>query len=1031
VTLPEIAIRRPVLATVLSLLVVVLGAAGLLRLPVRELPDVERATVSITTSYIGAAPEIVDTQITEIIEGAVSGIDGVDTIRSVSSLGRARTTVEFESGRDLDAAANDVRDAVGRILSELPDDAEQPQIIKADSDAQPVMRLAITSDRHGPEEITDYAERFVVDRLATIEGVAQVQIYGQRRYAMRIWLDRRAMAARGLTVEDVEAALRRGNVELPAGRVESATREFTVRTDTRLAAPAHFRELVVRRVEGYQIRLGEIARVELGAEDRDTLVRTDAREAVGLGVLRQPQANTIAVSAAVRAELDRLAPTLPQGMRIDVASDDAIFITAAIREVLVALAIAGGLVVLVIFAFLGSLRATLVPAITIPVSLVGTFALIYGLGYSINILTLLALILAIGLVVDDAIVVLENAQRRIEGGEPPLLAADRGTRQVTFAVLATSATLIAVFLPLSFMEGNIGRLFREFGVSLAAAVAISTVVALSTCASLCATLLAAHRRPPPLVRGLSRGFAALARGYARALDAALTAPVLVLGLAAAVAALAGWLWAGLPKELTPTEDRAVFFVSINAPEGATVAYTDSHVREVEAAVAPLRESGEASSVFAGIGFGGQATRGFVVVRLTPWDARERPQQAIVRELVPKLAQVSGVRAVAVSPQGLGIRSGGQPVQVVVGGPDQELVHDWAEELLARAESNPGVDSPRLDYEPNRPQVDVAIDRRRAQDLGIDVETVGRTLQTMFASREITRFVDRGREYPVIVQAEDDDRRTPGDLGDIFVRARGGDLVPLVALLAVSERASVPDLRRFDRLPAITLSASLNEGYDLGRAIDFFAAAAAEILPAEARLALAGQAREFQRATGGAMLTFALALLVVYLVLGAQFESFIHPLVVMLTVPLAVTGALGALRLTGRPLDIYGQIGLILLIGLTTKNGILIVEFANQLRTAGSGVRAAVREAARLRLRPILMTVISTILGAVPLALATGAGAESRAAIGTVVVAGLGFASLLTLFVVPVLYDLLAPFARPAGAVAEELERLAAERRPAE
>jgi multidrug efflux pump len=515
------------------------------------------------------------------------------------------------------------------------------------------------------------------------------------------------------------------------------------------------------------------------------------------------------------------------------------------------------------------------------------------------------------------------------------------------------------------------------------------------------------------------------------LDAALAAPLLVLGLAAAIAGTAFWLWAELPKELTPAEDRAAFFVSVTAPEGSTVSYTDSHVREIEAAVAPLRASGEVSSVFSGVGFGGQSTRGFVVVRLKPWEERERPQSEIVRELGPRLNEVSGVRAVAISPMGLGFRGGGQPVQVVIGGPDYELVRGWADELLERAEANPGLDNPQIDYEPNRPQLDVAIDRRKAQDLGIDVETVARTLQTMFASREITQFVDRGREYPVIVQALDDDRRTPGDLGDIFVRGRGGDLVPLVALLSISERATAPDLRRFDRLPAITLSASLADGYDLGRAIDFFERAAAEILPAEARLGFWGQAREFQRATGGALLTFALALLVVYLVLGAQFESFVHPLIVMLTVPLAVTGALGALWLTGRPLDIFGQIGLILLIGLTTKNGILIVEFANQLRDSGKGVREAVGEAARLRLRPILMTVISTIFGAIPLVLASGAAAESRAAIGTVIVAGLGFASLLTLFVVPVLYDLLARFARPAGAVAEELERLAADRRPAE
>ena len=1031
-TLSSLSIRRPVLSAVLSLMILVLGLGGLARLPVRELPDVETPRVTITTTYTGAAAEVVDTQITEIIESAVSGIDGVDVIRSTSSLGRSRTVIEFTAARAIDEAANDVRDAVGRILSRLPEEAEQPQIVKADSDADPMMRLAITSDRHTPEEITDYADRFIVDRLATVEGVAQVQIFGQRRYAMRIWLDRREMAARGLTVEDVESAIRQGNVELPAGRVESDTREFTVRTDSRLTTAQEFRDLVVKRAGDYQIRLGEIADVQLGAEDEDTIVRADGREAVGLGVLRQPQANTIAVSDAVRLQLAEIAPLLPEGMHIDVSADDATFIRASIGEVIHALVVAIGLVVLVIFCFLATLRATLVPAITIPVSIIGTFALVYAMGYSINILTLLALILAIGLVVDDAIVVLENVQRRIELGERPLLAADRGTRQVTFAVLATSATLIAVFLPLSFMEGTIGRLFREFGITLAAAVTISTVVALSTCATLCSLLLAHRDDPPLLARIVMRISDAMGRGYGRVLDVALAAPLVVLGIALFFAAAAGFFWQQLPRQLTPAEDRSSFFISVTAPEGATPSYTDAQLREVEAALAPLRDKGELSRVFVSVGFGGQNTRGFAVVALTPWAERERTQQEIVRSLAPGLGAISGARVVAINPQGLGLRGSSQPVQVVIGGPDIEQVRNWADQMLQRAEANPGLTNLQLDYEPNRPQLDVVIDRRKAQDLGIEIETVGRTLQTMFASREVTRFADRGREYEVILQARALDRRTPADLTDVFVRARSGDLVPLAALFKLDEQATAPDLRRFDRLPAITLSASLNEGYDLGRAVAFFEQIAPEVLPAEARLSFDGQSREFVRTTGGATVTFGLALLVVFLVLAAQFESFIHPLVVMLTVPLAVTGALGALWITGGALDIYGQIGLILLIGLTTKNGILIVEFANQLREEGRTVRQAVREASILRLRPILMTVIAMILGAVPLAMATGAGAESRQPIGITVVGGLAFASLLTLIVVPVLYDLLARFTRPAGHVAEQLERLtAAERQPAE
>jgi multidrug efflux pump len=1027
--LSDLAIKRPVLATVASALIIVIGLAALLRLPVRELPDVDAAVVTVTTTYTGAAPEIVDTEITEIVESAVSGIDGIDTINSTSSQGRSRTVIEFVQGRDIDAAANDVRDAIGRIQNRLPDDAEQPRIVKADSDAQPIIRLSVTSDRYSAAEITDYVQRFVIDRLTTLEGVAQVDIYGQRRFAMRVWLDRRAMAARGVTVQDIETAMRRNNLELPAGQIESAFREFTVRTDTRLVGEQQFRDLVIRQSGDTPIRLGDVARIELGVEDETTRVRSNDAEAIGLGVMRQAQANTIAVSNQVRDQIAQLTPVLPEGMRILIASDDATFIKASIHQVSITLGIAMALVVLVIFAFLLSPRATLVPAITIPVAVIGTFAVVHALGFSINVLTLLALILAIGLVVDDAIVVLENIQRRIEEGEKPLLAAFLGSRQVTFAVLATSATLIAVFLPLSFLEGSVGRLFIEFGIVLASAVAISTLVALTLCAMLCSKLLASRGEAGPVVRLLDGGFVRLARAYRWLLAKALGMPIVVLAIAAVIGAGSFGLFRELPRELTPSEDRGVLFIPISSPEGATVAYTDRHTREIEAILAPLVESGEAERLFAIVGPWGQSTRAFVVATLADWGDRERSQQQIVASLIPGISSVTGVRAFPVSPAGLGQRGGSTPVRVVVGGPDHELVQEWADALVRRMEANPGLDNVTMDYEPNRPQLNLRIDRRRADDLGVDIEQIGRALQTLLASREVTSFIDRGREYPVILQAESSDRRTPSDLTNILVRSgSSGQLVPLTALVELDEQAASPDLRRFDRLPSITVQAALQDGYDLGRALDFVAEAAADILPAEARLGYAGPSREFLRTSGGVLVTFALALLVVYLVLAAQFESFIHPLVIMLAVPLAVFGALAALLLTGNSLNIYSQIGLILLIGLTAKNGILIVEFANQLRDQGRSVREAILEGSALRLRPILMTVISTILGAVPLALASGAGAESRMAIGVVVIGGLGFASLLTLFVTPVLYDLLAGFTRHKGAVADDLERLMQERR---
>ena len=1029
--LSDISIKRPVLATVMSALIVVIGLAALTRLPVRELPDVDAAVVTIGTRYIGASPEVIDTDIVEIVEGAVSSIDGIKSLSSVSRFGSARTTVEFVPGRNIDAAANDVRDAMSRVLEDLPEEADSPEIVKADSDTQPIMRIAITSDRMSAAEISDYADRYIVDRLSTIEGIARVDIFGERRYAMRVWLDRRAMAARQVSVRDVEAALLRNNLELPAGEIRSAQRQFTVRTDTRLRSIEDFRGVVIKTIKGYSIRLGEIGDIELGVEDRDTVVRSDGREAVGLGILRQSQANTIAVSRLVRRQIELLRPVLPAGMDIAIASDDATFINASIREILIALGISMTLVILVIFLFLHTPRATLVPAITIPVAVIGTFAFIHAFGFSINVLTLLALILAIGLVVDDAIIVIENVQRRVEQGETPVVAAYLGTRQVTFAVLATSVTLISVFVPISFLEGNVGRLFTEFGLVLASAVLISTFVALTLCATLCSRMLRERETLNPLGRVLERGVRAATRAYGASLGLALRLPVVVLGIAAGLAAGCYALFLTVPKELTPTEDRGVFFIPISAPQGATVAYTERAAGQIERLAEELRKSGDLRSIFAMSGQGGDATRGFIVVRLVDWSERTRSQQEIVRSLAPLVAAVTAVRAAPVSPAGLGQRGSRSPLQIVIGGPDYESIRQWTDIVLERARDNPGLENLEIDFEPNRPQLNVAIDRRKADDLAIDIEEIGRTLQTMLASREVTNFLDRGREYPVILQARDEDRRTPTDLANIFIRSGNTDaLVPLTALVSLNEVAASPELRRFDRLPSITISAALADGYTLGDAVRFMQGLAAELLPPEAQLGYAGQTREFVDTTGGVLVTFGLALLIVYLVLAAQFESFVHPAVIMLGVPLAVFGALASLHLTGNTLNIYSQIGIILLVGLMAKNGILIVDFANQLRGQGRPVREAIIEGSTLRFRPIVMTVVSTILSAVPLAIASGAGAESRRAIGIVIIGGLGFATVLTLYLTPVLYDLLARFARPANAVALDLEHALERRRAA-
>lgn len=1028
----DISVRRPVLATVVSLLIVVLGIASLTQLPVREYPNIDPPIISVTTEYVGAAPQVIDTEITERIEGAISRVDGIRSMNSESRDGRGETTVEFELGRDIDNAANDVRDAIARIADNLPDDAEAPVVTKTEADARPMMWLAMTSDRLDPAEMSDLIERQVEERLSVLEGVADIRIGGQRRYAMRVWLDRQAMAARNVTVDEVENALRRNNVELPAGRVESLMRDLTVRTDTRLSEPGEFENLVLRYQGDVPIRLGEVARVERGVEDDRAVLRNNRVPAVGLGIIRQSQANVITVSDAVQEELERIRPTLPEGVDIQVSYDESVFIRESIREVLITLSIAVSLVVLVIFVFLRSFRATFIPAVTIPVAVIGAFSVMAPLGFSVNVLTLLALILAIGLVVDDAIVMLENVQRRIDDGEPPLLAAYRGARQVGFAIVATTLTLIAVFVPIAFMEGNVGRLFTEFGLVLAAAVAFSSIVALTLAPVLCSKWL----RPPTgegrLHRATERFFAGLTNGYQAVLKRALAMPLVVLAACAAAALMALQLFQVLPQELTPTEDRSVIIIPGSAPQGSTSAYTDEQVRQIEDMLEQYVEQGEAWRVFSIIGFRGRVDSAFTILGLTPWDERERSQQEIAQEIRPQLNEIPGIRAFAVNPPGLGQSSFQQPVQFVIGGSTYDQLGEWSERILERARENPDLQGLDADYEETRPQLNVSINRELAADLDVGVEDVGRTLQTMLASRQVTSYLDRGREYDVILQAEDADRASPQDLENIFVRGGNSDnLIPLSSLLSLEEIGSPPVLTRVNRLPSVTIEASLAEGYDLGSALEYLQRIAGEELPDEAQISYLGQSQEFMETSDAIYITFALALLVVFLVLAAQFESFIHPAIIMVSVPLAVTGALGALFFTGISLNIYSQIGMILLIGLMAKNGILMVEFANQLRDQGRTVREAILEGATLRFRPILMTAVSTVFGALPLVLSTGAGAESRGAIGIVIIGGLSFATLLTLFLTPVLYDLFARFARSTNAVSHDLHALEADERARE
>ncbi len=1019
--LSDLSIRRPVLAAVVSLLIIVFGIGALSQLPIRELPDIDSAIVSVRTTYTGAAPEIVDTDITEVLEGSVAGIAGVKTISSQSRRGRSTVTVEFQVGRDIDEAANDVRDAVARVRADLPDDVDEPQVLKNDADSDPVMRLAVINPNMTPAEITDYVDRYVIDRLGTVPGVASIDMYGDRPMAVRIWLDRRAMAARNLTVADIETALRSANIELPAGELQTDSRQLTVRLNNRLPTVEAFANVVVDRVAGQPIRLRDMARVVAGVSEDSSIVRNNGVTAIGLSVVRQSQSNTIAISNAVRAEIEAMAPGLPEGMAIEVGSDDAIFVAASIKEVASALVISLILVVGVIIVFLRSWRATLIPAITIPVALVGTFVLIAAMGFSINVLTLLALLLAIGLVVDDAIVVLENIQRRIDDGESPLKASVLGSRQVTFAVIATSLTLIAVFVPLSFLQGQVGRLFTEFGFVMASAVLISTFVALTACPALASKVLrgstgslSGEPRTPRREHWFMRGFRA-------AVSFAISIPLAVIAVGVAVAAMGYFVYGTIPQELSPSEDRGVVFVPLTAPQGSTVAFTDIAARQVEGITEPLRASGDVEAVFTLTGSWGRKNRAFVVMRLADWAERDMSAREVAASMAPKMGSITAASGRPLTPSGLGLRGSRTPLSIVVSGPDFDSVKVWAAELLEAAQGNPGLMNMEMDYEENQPQIDVSVDREKADDLGINLGTMAATLQTLLASREVTTFVDRGREYPVLLQADLSDRTSPSDIDFIFVRAGDGEtLVPLSSLINVTTSAAADELRRYDRLPSIQVQGSLADGYSLGEAIAFMEQAA-ENLPPEARIGLSGQSQQFRETSSGAMTTFALALLIVFLVLAAQFESFIHPLVIMLTVPLGVAGAVFSLAMSGISLNIYSQIGIILLVGLMAKNGILIVEFANQLRDEGYGVRDAAIEATVLRLRAIVMTLISTVLGAVPLVLASGAGAESRTAIGVVIIGGLMVSGILTLFLTPVLYTLLAPFTKPRSTVEKAMD----------
>lgn len=1026
----DISVRRPVFASVLSMLLVAFGLLCFDRLPLREYPAIDPPIVSIRTNYPGAAATVVETRITEVIEKRIAGIEGVRNITSQSQDGVSRITVQFDISRDIDAAANDIRDRVSGILNNLPDEADPPDIQKADSDDDVIMWLNLQGEGMSIIELTDYARRYLEDRFSSLDGVARVQIGGARDISMRIWIDRVKLAARGLTAEDIETALRSENVELPAGSIESLNNDFTLRVQRGYATPEDFSALVLARGSaaegGYLVRLGDVARVEIAAEEVRGTLRGNGVPMVGLGIIKQSKANTLDVARVAKQEMALVNQGLPPHMRLAQSYDTSVFIESAVREVYLTIGITIVLVSMVMYLFMGSLRVTLIPFLAVPASLIGTCIVLYAMGYTINLLTLLAIILAIGLVIDDAIIVVENAYRRVEMGEPGLVAAYRGTRQVGFAVVATTIVLVAVFLPITLLEGDVGRLFSEFAVAMAAAVMLSSFVALTLSPMLCSKLLRPKTGKGVVNRTIDRVFDGLREVYLRALGRLIDHSFAGLLVMAAVFAGAVWLFSQIPSEFSPREDRGNFNILIRGPEGASYNYVMEHLDQVEKRLMHFVEEGAVQRMLmrAPGSFGTTASyndaRGIFV--MSDWKQR-KPVWFYMDEARRLTEDIPGVRITSTVRRAFG--GGAQkPVQFVLGGPSYEELLEWRDILLERARQNPGLIEIDHDYYETKPQIGISIDRDLAADLGVPVSVIGRTLETMMGTRRVTTFIERGREYDVILESEKTGKSSPLDITNSFVRStRTGELVPLSSFVRLTEFADATALNRYNRVRAITIQAGLAEGYSLDQALDYLENVVRTDLPPGASYDYKGESLDLRESGASIYIVFALALLVVYLALAGQFESFVHPFIIMLTVPMAVTGALLSLWATGQTLNIYSQIGLIILVGLSAKNGILIVEFINQLRDEGVAFRDAILEAASKRLRPILMTTVTTIMGAVPLVLAAGAGAESRFVIGVVIIGGLSLSILLTVFVVPMMYRVLARNTSSPMTVTRKLEAL--------
>ncbi|WP_395702908.1 efflux RND transporter permease subunit [Aquabacterium sp.] len=1022
--LSEISIRRPVFATVMSLMLLLVGAVSYTKLNVREYPRIDEPVVTVSTRLVGASSEVIESQVTKALEDSIAGIDGVDILTSISRQESSQISVRFKLTKDPDAAAADVRDRVARVRSRLPEAADEPVVAKVEADAFPVIWLAFTSETLSPLEITDVLNRIVKPRLQTIPGVADVPIFGERKFAMRIWLDPDKLASYRLTTLDVEDALRRQNLEVPAGRIESQQREFNVTARTDLNTERQFAEVALKVVNGFTVRLKDVARIEQAPASERQSVRLNGVPSVSAGIIRNATANPLDISAGIREALPKVQLDLPPGLKVQIANDNSVFIERSVKSVYKTIGEAVALVALVVFVFLRTLRASVIPLVTIPVSLIGTFALMAAAGFTINTLTLLSLVLAIGLVVDDAIVVLENIFRHIEEGDghlmTPFQAALKGAKEIGFAVMAMTLTLAAVFAPLAFTPGRTGRLFVEFALALAGAVIVSGFVALTLTPMMCSLLLKHNPKPNFFDRGMERVLVWITARYTTALRFVLGQRWIVLLVMLACGGGSWWLFTGLRSELAPMEDRGIVLGSINAPDGATLEYTARYGREIERIAADYPEL---DRVFVSSG-NPTVSQAISFMGAKDWSERKRSTLQLAREMQGRFAGLPGVNAFASTPPSLGQGFRDRPVNfVVVTNDSYQNLAAATQRILAEMGKYPGFVAPDVDLRLNKPELFLEVDRDRAADAGVSVDQVARTVETMLGGRAVTRYKRGADQFDVLVQTSNSGRTTPEDIEKLFVRGRNDAMLPLSSLVKVRESVSPRELNHFNQRRSVSITANLAPTFSLGEALTVMDDISRRVLEPGYTTELNGVSREFRSSSGALALVFVLALVFIFLVLSAQFESFVDPFVIMLAVPLSMVGALGAIQLSGGTLNVYSQIGLITLVGLITKHGILIVEFSNQLRQQGRATVEATIEAASLRLRPIMMTTGAMVLGALPLALATGAGAESRQQIGWVIVGGMSVGTLLTIFVVPTVYTLFARRGVPGENTTPALEEV--------